>query len=391
MAKKEKTVATEVSDSLDISSFFSGIDGVSVLTDAEILNTRKKIRSKVEILNCLLGGGRPYGSITGSFGPPSGGKSTEAYEAAAEFLRVEPDGVVVILDQEASADPSRINYLGVDSSRVLRIKSESINTGFTRLIQLLDNVHTKQIKTKKRIPIFVVWDTITKGKAEDDEDASRMGARNRARVIKARMNDLNPWLDKVDVILILLNQVIQSQDKYGNEIIGAGGGVGLRHDEHLRLYLKKGKTNYDETGMAISDMSSLDLDKTKLSPKMRDIPLIFDVIHGGRIDEELSFLTYFQDHEYLKSVGGWWNIHPILDMTIGRPYANYLQTFSGNKRIGDWIEIVKTDRMFYLALRLTFMDIIGGKYELQRLVMEPYYTQLLTEFTALEDQPKPQE
>jgi RecA/RadA recombinase len=225
MAKKDKDI--QVDDSLDLQSIIKGLDGIDPLVTSEVLTTRKRIRSKVEILNCLLGGGRPYGSVTGSFGPPAGGKSTEAYESAAEFLKQEPDGIVVIIDQEASADPNRLEFLGVTPERVLRVKSDSINTGFDRLLDLLKVIEQKQVVTKKRIPIFVVWDTISKGKAEDEEVASRMDARNRARVIKSRMNDLNPWLDKVDIILVLLNQVILGTDSYGNATVAAGGGVGL--------------------------------------------------------------------------------------------------------------------------------------------------------------------
>jgi len=226
MAKKEKVV--EVDASLDLESFIKGLDGVSILSDNHILNTRGKVRSRIEVLNCLLGGGRPYGSITGSFGPPSGGKSTEAYESAAEFLNQEPDGIVIILDQESSADPSRLEYLGLDSHRVIRVKSNSIDSGFDTLLKLVDMTSKKESASGKRIPLFVVWDTITKGKGEEEETASRMDARNRARVIKSRMNDLNPWLEKIDIILILLNQVILSSDSYGNLIVGAGGGVGLK-------------------------------------------------------------------------------------------------------------------------------------------------------------------
>ena len=342
MAKKEKQ--NEMDASLDLDSIIKGIDGATVLYENHILNTRGKVRSKIEILNCLLGGGRPYGSITGSFGPPTGGKSTEAYESAAEFLRQEPDGIVIILDQESSADPSRLEFLGLNTHRSIRVKSESIDSGFDKLLELIDVVDKKQKIVNKKIPIFVVWDTITKGKSEDDEEASRMGARNRARVIKSRMNDLNPWLDKIDVILILLNQVILGSDMYGNETVNAGGGVGLKHDEHLRLYINKKKTKYDDlTGMATQDFSTIALDKTKLSPKINNIPVVFDVINGGRIDEEYSFLLFFEERKLFLAAGGWWHITPIIEMSSEKPYYDYLSSFSGNKRYDDWVNLIKTN------------------------------------------------
>jgi RecA/RadA recombinase len=378
MAKNKKNNEFEVDDSLDLASIIDKLDGVGILEGQEILNTRPKIRSKVEVLNCLLGGGRPYGSITGSFGPPSGGKSTEAYESAAEFLKQEPDGIIIILDQESSADPSRLEYLGVSPKKVLYVKSLSIDSGFTRLIDIFKIIEKKQEAAKKRIPLYVVWDTISKGKAEDEETASRMDARNRARIIKSRMNDLSPWLDKLDVIMVLLNQVIIEADKYGNITMNAGGGVGLKHDEHLRLYITKGKTIYDDqTGMAIIDKSYLSLDKTKLSPKVGNIPLTFDITHGGKIDEHQSFIEYFQERRKLESSGGWWNISSIISESKDAFYGKYLETnFLGNKRFDDWLNLLKNDEVFYIVLRLYFMDLIGKTYELQKTVMKTYYDSL---------------
>lgn len=224
MAKKTSTV----SESLDINDIAREFgEGIEVLVDTKLLSTRKRVRSRIEILNCLLGGGIPYGTIVGSFGPPSGGKSTESYESAAEFLKIESNGFVVILDMESSADPSRVTALGVDSSRVLRIKPSSIDNGFNELIKLLKLLKEKENVTGTKIPIFVIWDTISKGRAEDNETASRMDARNRARVIKSRMSDILPLTETMDITLRLLNQVIVEVDMYGNAKQNAGGGVGL--------------------------------------------------------------------------------------------------------------------------------------------------------------------
>lgn len=381
--KKDKNETIDASASL--ASMVTKLDGVEMLTSSSVLNTRKKIRSSIEVINCLLGGGRPYGSVTGSFGPPSGGKSTEAYESAAHFLEQEPNGTVIIMDQESSADPSRLEHLGVDIEKIIRVKSLSIDSGFTTLIELLKMVEAKQLSTGVRHPVYVVWDTISKGRAEDTEESSRMDARNRARVIKSRMNDLNSWLDRLDIILVLLNQVIIEVDKHGNVKNLAGGGVALAHDEHLRLFIVKDtKTAYDPvTNLAIREVSHITLEKTKLSPKMTYIPMIFDISNGGKIDERESFITYFADLKLLESKGGYFTFEPLIEQVKDKFYAPYFKTFSGNKRSDTWINLIKTEDSFYLMLRLAFMDLVGDRYSLQQKVMEPYYNKLADELCAL--------
>jgi len=140
--------------------------------------------------------------------------------------------------------------------------------------------------------------------------------------------------------------------------------------------------------MAVRDFSAVSLDKTKLSPKINNIPIVFDNKLGGRLDEAYSFLKYFQERDYLTSNGGWWHINPLLtaskelDLT-GKFYFEFLNKFAGNKRFDDWIEIMRTNEVFYLVMRLVFMDIVGDKYSLQKTVMESYYKALTERISVL--------
>lgn len=225
MVRKRKD--QEVNDSLDINDIISGLESVETLTSSTVLTNRKKVRTPCEIVNCLLGGGIPYGTIAGSFGGPGGGKSTMAYITAGYFLKQEERGFVIIVDSELSADKTRLEELGVDTSRVIRITPSSIMNGFDKLIELFNVIYKKQELLGTKIPLYVVWDTITKGRSEDSEVSSRMDAKNRARVIKSRMSDISPWLEKLDLVMNNLSQVIVTVDKYGNAKNESGGGIGL--------------------------------------------------------------------------------------------------------------------------------------------------------------------
>lgn len=174
----------------------------------------------------------------------------------------------------------------------------------------------------------------------------------------------------------------------------------MKHDEHLRLYITKGKTTYDSSGMSISDMSYITLDKTKLSPKMVDIPLIFDITKGGRIAERLSFLRYFYDKNYLTNAGGWYKLDGIVlaideaiqkndpskNITSLEYYAYFYDKYLQAKyRYSGLEELVESDDVFYLILRLLFIDMIGSTYSLQKEVMSPYRSELLVELGNILD------
>lgn len=384
MARKKQQ--EEVSASLEIEDIIKGLSSTEAFTSTEVLTTRKKVRTPCEIFNCLSGGGTPYGTVAGSFGAPGGGKSTMAYITGGYFLNQEPNGFLIIVDSESSADPNRLEELGVDPKRVIRILPSSIYDGFDKLIDLFKVFEKKQEVLNIKIPLYIVWDTMTKGRSEDSEVSSRMDAKNRARVIKSRMNDLIPWLDKLDVVMNNLSQVIITVDKYGNAKQESSGGVALKHDEHLRFYIEPDKHHYDDFGVETYTISYLTLDKTKISPRMVRIPLYLDVTKGGIIDEHKSVLYFFYDKGLFVPRGSFYNFGPLIEQlgSLGVPYYDYfVANFSGNYRFNDMLEGLQATPILYGLLRLAFMDIIGNTYALQKVVMRPYYDKICNELSEL--------
>ena len=212
----------------NISDILGKIGNVEVLEKSEVLTTRKKVKTPSEVFNILFGGGIPFGTIVGLYGPPGSGKSTLAYGTASEFQRTTENGIVVILDVENSADPNRLGILGIDTAAVVRMVPSSINNGFDQLFEFVAKLK-KNTPKGQNYPLVIIWDTISKGMAEEGEEPSRMNAMNRARVIKSRMGELVDLVGEHDIVAFLLNQVVMETDRYGNKKMGAGGGVALRN------------------------------------------------------------------------------------------------------------------------------------------------------------------
>lgn len=168
MAKKNKEVP-EFDNPIEALAYGTGFE---LGTMTKVLNSRRKVHTPVEALNCILGGGLPFGTVAQSYGEPKVGKSTWMYQMMGEFQKQYPEGISAIIDSESSADNDRLTYLGVDITKVLRLPATSIESGFLSLLKMLQN---KESNSKlKNVPVFVVWDTISKGLAQDCSTQSRI-------------------------------------------------------------------------------------------------------------------------------------------------------------------------------------------------------------------------
>jgi len=336
-------------------------------SDTSILTGAQKTPTPIEVLNILLGGGLPLGMVAQSWGPPGGGKSTWLYQSMALFQERFPDGLGIIIDVESSADAERIGYLGVQLDRVLRLPSASIKSGFTNLIQVIKNKENND--SLKEMPVFVIWDTISKAKAEDESVQSRMSAMDRARIIKNYMAELLPLIEKHHMFLGLLNQVIYYDKGYGYQGEKAGGGISLKHDLHFSTYIKSEKSEY-EGPFIKTVVSNMDVDKSKISPIMHNIPIVLDVSQGGRIDTVRSFVDYCCNIELIEQSKGWYNFAPVLKRYEGTPYCGYLSNKS--YRYHDLVEAFRENTELYEMFVVFIGNLIGSIYYLQKGIIDEY-------------------
>lgn len=345
-------------------------------SEVKVLTTRQKVRTPVEILNCLLGGGIPFGTVLQAYGPPKSSKSTWLYQMMSIFQKEYPEGIAVVVDTEASGDTERLSFLGVNTSRILRLPATSIETGFLSLLKMLDN-KSKNEKLKDT-PVFVIWDSISKGLAQEDSRQSRMNAQDRARIIKNYMSPMMAEIEKHNFILCLINQAIYSTDRYGNRKLDAGGGVALKHDVHLSVKLEL-SSDYTEGSFLITRTSKMAIDKSKISPEIWDIPVVLDIREGGKIDEVLSLIEYFLWNGWITQTSGWYTFDNLADMNKDNPFYPILANYSKKRRYNDMVQLVRDTPELYLALRYTFIKHLASIYKLQAKVMYEYQGKITAE------------
>ena len=243
-------------------------------------------------------------------------------------------------------------------------------------MKVLEN--KSKIEELKDVPVFVIWDTISKGLAQDGATQSRMNAMDRARVIKNYMSPVMAEIEKQDFILCLLNQVIYNVDSYGNRKMDSGGGIALKHDVHFSTRITPGSDEWNGN-FKTKTRSVIAIDKSKLGPEIWNIPMVIDNQEGGVIDEVMSFVDYLIELGFITNAKGWYNFNDLLDREKLSPFYQVIYENNKSYRYDDLISMFKSNRLMYNIMRYMLMEFLAGMYKLQAKVMKSYKEQCLQE------------
>lgn len=188
------------------------------------LSDKPKVATPIYALNDLLGGGLPLGAILEVFGPNAAGKSSLMYETLGNFQKQYPNGVAFIIDSEASTDDSRLRQLGVDPTRAPRMGASSLEDGFEEINKILKKMIDNP--AYKGFPVMILWDTIAASATRAQLKTGEMyggGLAERARILKTSLTNIFPLIEKQNVLLVLLNQVMAEIGGWRPGITSSGG------------------------------------------------------------------------------------------------------------------------------------------------------------------------
>lgn len=358
--------------------------------DGSLMTARKKIPTPLLVINCIWGGGLPLGTMVEVSGPPASGKSTFAYQTMGEYQNNYLEGISAIYDQESSMDSDRLGTLGVDVNKVLRLPSTSMENSFSNMFKILNKLE-KLIQVKPNISSCQIYDTLAAGGTNKQHDSinSGGGAFNAGsmmeapRIIKQNLSNVFPYIEKVPVTIMFLNQVFtQGVGGYAPHT-SAGGGYGLSHNIHAHIVFSQNKDVY-ENDFLVGTESQIKLEKSKLSPKFINIPCYIDAKSGGRIDEVESFIKYLTKSGVdIISTGSWYNINNCVDYMIEKyPMLkdnSEVLDLKGNIRKNDLINKIKGNKDLLNFLQIRLIDFINEIYPMQADVNLEYKNKIMSE------------
>lgn len=364
--------------SVDFSALMKGTNAHLVSdTSASVMHGRMKVPLPIPPLNCIFGGGCPMGVIIEAYGEPGSGKTSTWYQAMGNFQDMYPRSVSIIVDTEVSTDADRMPFMDIVAEKTMRIPCDSIEKGFQSLFTILDR--KEEDKDMRDLPVFVIWDTISVGATDKQLDTGELmsaGMMAKPRIIKQMLQLLMPRIEKQPIIVVLLNQVTTEMTNYGGRL-SSGGGWAIKHNAHLRFRYKGGTTDYDGI-YALYEHSTVSLEKSKISPLFKDIPVLIDITAGGLVDSAASMAMYAADSlGYIKHAA-WCNSNRLAEMLPEYEgcFGKFCMKGGPTFRYNEYLDYARNTPDYVTLLELAFTKEICEKYAYQAAVCKPYLEEL---------------
>lgn len=403
MAKKTKKSSTTEDVDLDLkvgsSEFFDELikdTEFKLCNENSLMTSRPKTSTPLSVLNCIFGEGIPLGVQMEVSGLPAGGKSTFAYGMMGKFQqKYKENGVAVILDIEDSLDETRLKQFGIDTNRVLRLPSISLEKAFENMFKMFNKIIAIKEKTKQDINLFIIYDSLDAGGTDKqyeqiDNGGSAMsfggGMMEKPRLLKQNTAAVTRFLEQVNACVCYINQV--STKGIGTYIttIESGGGFGKNHNMHLMLQFgaaKDDKIKEGDVEYTVGTKSYIKITKNKTGPKYNSIPCYIDVRKLGIIDEVKSFMLYMMECKYIQQGGGWYKLTKAIDELNnyfpGMLLIDLLTALDKNYRENDLIETVRKNKDLYNLLQIYLIEKISDIYPANSLNTNSYRQKLIND------------
>jgi recombination protein RecA len=290
------------------------LSSASVLSKVEHwVSTRSIVVDKV------LAGGRPYPCSLVPFGrqmeisgDPGVGKTTLCAHIAAEVQS--KGGFVVVTDTEERIDHPYWEQLGVDTSRILLLKANTLEEVFTKQHKFI------QMSTEKwkDTPIMMLWDSVggtsidsilnPEDKNENPMDAAKKVMMNKARIISSGMELLNPHIAKSRIAYIYTNTMYTKPNvKYGDPMETPGGRK-LKYFATIRLRMERSgqlKDQDDSTNQSRVYGHTVDVKALKNSMAPMLIELEGAIIGGQGFSNEWTIRAVAEKKKLITKAGAW--------------------------------------------------------------------------------------
>lgn len=278
MAKKMSQSEAEK----EMAKFF-GEDSIFFSGDKIIMNKVEHIKTGSPMLDECLGiGGIPRGRIIQLAGKESSGKTMLALSCIKNYLNQNPENTAMFIDAEFTYDPEWAEGLGVDTSRVMVIKTNEAKKIFNGLIGIPNPNSRVGKKKMKGILDFVKEGTDPRFKnlgiiildsvavlstpQEEDSEAGKMNVASLARFLTVELKKLTPVLAESNVTFIGINQLRENIGVMYGPNTSSPGGRALKHACSVMIEMAPigGSSFEDENGTRVGHKVRASVRKNKV-------------------------------------------------------------------------------------------------------------------------------
>jgi recombination protein RecA len=284
-----------------------GADSFFISGDDVIMSKTMHIRTGSPSLDEALGiGGIPRGRIVQLAGKESSGKTMLALSCIKNYLNENPENTAMFIDAEFTYDPDWATSLGVDTSRVMVVKSNEAKKIFDGLIGV-PNPNSKVGKKKMRgvldfvkegtDPKFsklgiIVLDSVAvlSTPQEEDSEAGKMNVASLARFLTVELKKLTPVLADTNVTFIGINQLRENIGVMYGPTTSSPGGRALKHACSVMIEMSPigGSAVEDSEGVRIGHKVRASVAKNKVGKPFGKAEYSIEYVKGMvGVEEEL--------------------------------------------------------------------------------------------------------
>jgi len=230
------------------------------------------------LLSGSLYGGVADNKIIALAGESATGKTYFTLGIVAQFLKNNPEGMVLYFDSEQAVTSDMFEGRGVDAKRVAVFPVATIEEFKTQCVNIVDKV--LEMDESERKPMMIVLDSLgmlsTEKEVNDSAEGKNVRDMTRAQGVKATFRVLTMKLGKARIPLVMTNHTY--------DVVGAyvptkemGGGSGLKYAASTIVYLSK-KKEKNADGDVVGNIIHCKLYKSRLTKENQqvDVQLNYD-------------------------------------------------------------------------------------------------------------------
>lgn len=230
------------------------------------------------LLSGSLYGGVADNKIIALAGESATGKTYFTLGMVAQFLKDNPEGMVLYFDSEQAVTSDMFKNRGVDAKRVAVFPVATIEEFKTQCVGIVDKI--LELDESERKPMMIVLDSLgmlsTEKEMNDSAEGKNVRDMTRAQGVKATFRVLTMKLGKARIPLVMTNHTY--------DVVGAyvptkemGGGSGLKYAASTIVYLSK-KKDKDASGGIVGNIIHCKLFKSRFTKEnqMVDVQLNYE-------------------------------------------------------------------------------------------------------------------
>lgn len=236
-------------------------------------------------------GGVPSGRITEISGLEASGKSLLVGHLLAETQR--QGGLAVLFDTESALEPTFLTAIGVDVSKLMIVKAETIEDIFESMEGIINKIRSSNKNRLVTIALDSVAGATTK--TELDESYKKEGyGTMKAYLLSKALRKITNLISNQRICFVCTNQL---REKIG--FVGLGdryqtpAGKALPFHSSVRIRLKPEGQIKNSAGDAIGIKTKAVVVKNRFGPPFRSAT--FDIYFGSGIDNYGSWLEVLEE------------------------------------------------------------------------------------------------